>query len=142
MKTLRKPEMPFYYNVRESVGPNAANQRADVLLVQYLLRTIYANAAALAIPPLPSGRVILVDGLCGSITNEAILHFQKSVKAKQQAIPTDGRVDRAYPGAKTPHGLQWTIIFMNFAFHHSRPAVHADLPAASDCPPELREALL
>jgi hypothetical protein len=134
--------MPFYYNVRESVGPNAANVREDVLLVQYLLRAIYANGVALSIPPLPSGRVILVDGFCGPITNEAILHFQKSVKAKRQAIPTDGRVDRAYPGHKTRHGLQWTVIFMNFAVRHTRPAVHADLPAASDCPPELREALL
>lgn len=142
VKVLSTPKIPFVYTVHKAVGPNCPNQRADVLLVQYLLRVIYANGAVLEQPPLPSGRRILVDGLCGPITNEAILHFQQTLKAKSHPIAADGRVDRAFPGTKTPSGLQWTVIFMNFALKHAAPALHKDLPGAADCPPELRAELL
>ncbi len=142
VKVVNHPNLPFIYNVHAAVGPNSPNQRVDVLLVQHLLRVAFENATLLELKPLPSGRRILVDGVCGSITNEAILHFQKEVKAKGSKIPTDGRVDRAYPGDKTPHGLFWTIIFLNNAFRHARPGHYANLPASSDCPSEVRAALL
>lgn len=135
-------DLPFIYNVRTAVGPNSPNQRVEVLLVQYLLKSIFSNAGVTKVGPPPSGRPLVVDGVFGPITAEAILHFQHRMKALGMPIPTDGRVDRAFPSINTPHGKQWTIMFMNMAYREARQKDHDNLPGVGDCPSEVRVALL
>src|SRR5262245_3781566 len=53
------------------VGPGCPNRRDDVLVVQSLLNVAYARSRVPA-------RTIAVDGIVGSETNAALLHFQRA----------------------------------------------------------------
>lgn len=79
-----------FYNVIKAVGQAAPNVREDVMMVQYMLRHLFTGKNAVH---KPSGEMT-VDGICGPITINWILTFQKQLV--QSNIPTliDGRIDR------------------------------------------------
>jgi len=73
-----------------SVGRSARNAYDDVRLVQYLLNCV----------PTPRGgptRELVIDGVCGPLTMQAIAGFQRTLHG-----PADGRVD---PGGPTFRAL-------------------------------------
>jgi hypothetical protein len=72
--------------IADSVGGGCPNRRDDVLVVQSLLNVAYARIRV------PS-RTIAVDGILGSETHAALLHFQRA-----QTGTADGRVE---PGGRT-----------------------------------------
>src|SRR5262245_11639963 len=72
--------------IAADVGPGCPNRRDDVLVVQSLLNVAYARIRV------PS-RTIAVDGILGSETHAALLHFQRA----QNGV-ADGRVE---PGGRT-----------------------------------------
>lgn len=59
----------YFYNVDRAVGPGCPNQRDDVLLVQYLLKWLYAKSGDLHYRTLqPLSEPMKVDGIAGPIT--------------------------------------------------------------------------
>ena len=139
----RKEEMewgdggtPIFYNVNHSVGRACRNAVDDVLLVQYLLYRIYQHPGRL---PVPRGQMKL-DGICGPITQDWILTFQKGARKLGYNIFPDGRVE---PGedVKGSHGHQYTIVWMNANLRKHEPVLYPNLADAPDIPARLATAL-
>ena len=129
------------YNINSAVGPGAPNRRDDVFLVQYFLREAFKGLLAFQQEP----GVVSVDGIAGSQTFAAILHFQKVTKklGTGQAISTDGRVDPPV-GEQTLGSIlhtKYTIIFLNQAYQRARPGDYPHVSLAADCPNEIRPFL-
>lgn len=134
-----EPDPPFFYNVHNSVGLGSPNRRDDVLLVQYLLHTIYDRPGR---PNSPTGGPLRVDGICGPTTDNYIRFFQQSLNARGIQAPIDGRVDRARGNLVGPRtSSQYIITLINFAFRNIRPDDYRNLPEAWDVPGELAMAL-
>ncbi|HVF51087.1 MAG TPA: hypothetical protein VNA19_13415 [Pyrinomonadaceae bacterium] len=135
-ETTDDPGFPYFYNVHMSVGRGCPNMVEDVLLVQYLLYKIYQNPGSL---PVPRGQMV-VDGICGPVTLNWILSFQKHTRALGRPIFPDGRVD---PGQEIvgKHNHQFTIIELNGSFKKREPFLFANLASAPDAPPRLTAVL-
>jgi peptidoglycan hydrolase-like protein with peptidoglycan-binding domain len=84
-----------------SVGAGGVNRVEDVMLVQFLL-----NRAAIGIaieehqqtdpygdPSNIKYKQILIDGICGPQTKQAIRNFQSKGKKAGQPLTVDGRID-------------------------------------------------
>lgn len=127
-----------YYNVNFAVGANAPNKRDDVRLVQWLLRRVYADHAALA-PPDPTP--LAVDGWIGPKTVRWIKAFQADVRAAGRVCAYDGRVDSARKAAGAVSKLPYTILWLNAVLADANPAVYANPASDPDAPPELLQAL-
>jgi hypothetical protein len=114
------------------------NERSDVLLVQLFLVVSEETAPFLA-NPYPSEPA--ANGKPDQDLFDQILHFQKTMKPRHSNIATDGRVDP--PLGQNTHGSisgsQYSILLMNLAYGSVRSL--PDLPADTDCPPEIRERL-
>ncbi len=132
------PQLPLFCNVHAPVGPRAANNRTDVLLVQYLLKVWFEGAPA----PVPAGGPLKVDGFAGPTTFAYIQAFQSYGKGKGYKILPDGRVDRAQGAFGSATGSQYTILHLNNAFNSRRPSANRHVWSAADCPLELRDALV
>lgn len=76
--------------ISAGVGRSAPNRYDDVRLIQYLLNCVPTNRGG----PM---RELVVDGVCGPLTMQAISGFQRA-----QRCPADGRVD---PGGPTFRAL-------------------------------------
>src|SRR5262245_39463901 len=104
-----------FYNVNRAVGKGAPNRRADVMLVQLLLKRYYAKIGAV-VPEIrsPAGEMA-VDGYYGPITARWIAQFQILQKSKFPAgIATDGVVDRAKaPWVGSISGTTYMILALN-----------------------------
>jgi hypothetical protein len=124
----------LYYNLEGSVGPGCLNRPSDLLLVQYFLREAFKGGK-------PPGPPLVVTGTPNQATFDAIIHYQKAVKAKGKNISTDGRIDPAQ--ADQTHGsisgTQYTILFLNISYRDVRPKDFCTLDKASDCPAGLKE---
>src|SRR5438093_13654079 len=80
-----------FYNVTEAVGKGAKNRKADVMLVQLLLKLFYAKRQH----PKPPGKMI-VDGIYGPTTASWLIQYQLRENPQwPSGIATDGVVDRA-----------------------------------------------
>lgn len=73
--SARYPKFPFFYDVDRVVGYNGNNQFADILLVQFLLKTHYTGVSKA-----PLGRMVC-DGKFGPITHYWLLFFYHDIKA-------------------------------------------------------------
>ena len=109
-------DMTFMFNINAGVGKNRANQRLDVMLVQWLLRSARnvvvqgPVTTSIAIYP-PKSRLITIDGICGQETLDYIAHYQMFRNSNRQhsggnkmeinvKVATDGAVDPwRYPAA-------------------------------------------
>jgi len=133
------PELPLFYNVDRAVGPGCPNARDDVLLVQYLMKTVFDNLPQKR----PSGPPLQVDGVAGQITFSYTKRVQEIAKVRGVATQTvDGRVDKATGsgvGAKT--GSTFTILNLCAGFLNFRRQDYQNIGAAADCPRELAALL-
>lgn len=106
----------FFYNLTMAVGPGCPNRRDDVMLVQYCLKKTFENPTVVR-PPLPpyTGKKIVVDGNCGTITLKAIERYQKLVKQTGGTAKLDKVVDRAITkgGFASISHTFYTIINLN-----------------------------
>jgi hypothetical protein len=110
------PRLPHFFNVEQAVGPTGVNGRSDVMLVQYLLRGIYA----------PHGPA--VDGWIGPITNAYIKAFQKEIRGRGADVATDGRVDRATSVRSSITKTVYTILVLNQSLRSIDPNAFKRIP--------------
>lgn len=84
------PQGEEFYNLVKAVGSNCPNNRDDVMMVQYMLKNIYVGDKAHAKPP----GEMTVDGICGPVTINWILTYQRQLRMSGIPILIDGRIDR------------------------------------------------
>ena len=128
-------QTPFVLNVDAAVGPNCSNRRDDVQLVQFFLSTILATR--------PNYPAVAIDGVCRSVTAQAIRDFQQLTRDRGRQCVVDGRVDRMVQSVVgRVSGAQLTIVWLNIAFL-SLAGQRCDLcevPYDARCPADLRHA--
>lgn len=90
MGFLDSAEGKPFYNLVHAVGANCPNHRDDVMMIQYMLRHLYVGA--LAYMKLPGE--MKVDGICGPVTINWILTYQRQGRMRGVSVLVDGRVDR------------------------------------------------
>jgi hypothetical protein len=95
------PLIGTFFNVTNSVGRAATNNRDDVGMVQWMLLFIYE-----ANPERKPPGTMIVDRICGALTLSWIAKFQSDMGGQEGGFPggfpdgvarprLDGRVDRA-----------------------------------------------
>jgi hypothetical protein len=136
-------DLDFIYNVTMAVGPpgTAPNRPDDVMLVQYLMKTIVR--VGLWVPPTLS-KPFPVDGRMGPDTAAWIQDYQLT---KHKFVFQDGRIDRALGvNASLAHRI-YTIIFLNHDFQTATLLRSGSLDWFNaleddvDAPAELRRAI-
>ena len=124
-----------FYNLDGAVGPNCANQRTDVMLVQFFLHQIFSHPKRTASKP--AGEKIKISGTFDPTTAAWIRHYQ-GVVAKRHSVLVDGQVDRArgeqFSKSSISH-THYTIDHMNadhcalFRQEHNHLERHPLIPA-------------
>jgi peptidoglycan hydrolase-like protein with peptidoglycan-binding domain len=140
-RTPLQPELPTgCYNLNRAVGPGAPNRPDDVMLVQLLLKKVYARNRGLTVPP---GRMV-VDGFFGPITHAWIRQFQRQAKFDKDCnVALDGVVDR-YKGNRVSSISKtvYTILHLNGVIRKDDPGTWEALEDDPDCPLALGQQLL
>lgn len=116
-----------FYNVIKAVGNAAPNMRDDVMMVQYMLRHLYVGEKAYA---KPSGEMA-VDGICGHITINWILTYQKQLAQSRIPILVDGRVDRIRDKTTFTGSIsktKYTLFALNSNLSDTNPKAYRELP--------------
>ncbi len=114
--------LPVFYNVVHAVGNVCPNQKDDVMLVQYLLISLYEKLPSAVRPKGNIG----VTGFCGGATHNWILKFQLDVSSQRPGeIAVDRRVDRVRNntliGSLTKTTYTLAILNAN-VIHHNKEA--------------------
>jgi hypothetical protein len=104
----------WIWNVSGRVSPYQYSQRPDVMLVQHALNTLMAHLKLTD----DSGNLITSylkrDGYMGPKTNQLILSYQRSLRARGYYVKADGVVDPSSRSGWTPDGQgQYTIVYLN-----------------------------
>jgi hypothetical protein len=141
LKTATRGTLIFY-DIDRPVGPNCANDRPDVLLVQFLMKDAMRTRHFVGNPS-PGGPVT-PTGVMDAPTIAGIRHFQTVLRGVSPTVSIiDGRVDPV-PGTNarsTISNTQYTIVNLNMAFKTMRPTDYPNLANLADCPPDLRSVL-
>jgi hypothetical protein len=135
------------YFTDSAVGLGRQNHRQDVLLVQFLLKSLAGKVdpeihETFAVPGAPP---LGVDGICGQNTVDAIKRFQTFTigKSNPNSPLVDGLVDvspRGQPITTITH-TTYTIILLNVNFgFFNGPDRHAALFKEPEFPNELMNA--
>lgn len=157
-------DMDYMFNIGAGVGKGRANQRLDVMLIQYLLLNARntriepgGSSDSRIVPPELANELFRADGICGPKTLRYIEHYQAFRNANKQhsgANAFDIKVKVATDGAIDPWRYPATL---NFAvgggvLNNSSTLVALCYDAArswefqqmhfSDMPRELRRILL
>jgi hypothetical protein len=108
-------KLPVFFNIDAHVGPGCPNKEIDVMLVQFLLKTM--GSVPLPGSNLPTdlkGRMTQVrcDGKCDAYTCALILDYQKFLKTEQPGIVADGKVSPSSGGVGYGTG-PYTICTLN-----------------------------
>jgi hypothetical protein len=138
------PDVSRYANVTMAVGRGAPNRRADVQLVQYMLRELFRNPTEQDPPLIPPEERVYVDGRFGPNTRKGIIKFQLNLFSQQGRIALDARVDRArHRGISSISQTTYTILWMNYLYKLARPDEFETLLAGDipDMPSELASEL-
>ena len=119
--------LSVFYNVVHAVGENCPNLREDVMLVQYLLYSVYQP-----LPQIykPKGEMT-IDGICGGITKNWILKFQLDVRSGGNSIQCDKRVDRIRDKngmVGSLSGKYYTLAYLNLYVAETNPEAYARMP--------------
>jgi hypothetical protein len=120
-------DLPVFYNVVHAVGEGCPNQKDDVMLVQYLLMSVYEKLPSSARPKGDIG----VTGYCGGATRNWILKFQLDAnKACPGATAADGRVDRIREKSLigTMSKMTYTLAILNANAIYYNPEKFTKLP--------------
>ena len=134
-------DLPFIWNVSHSVGPTRTNRKADVALVQAMLRKAYQNSFITE---------LAIDGDCGPKTKAAIKKFQQdysvySVGAGLEPLEQAGIVTWAdnfgfEGGGKTY--TAFTIVALNFTLAKNARTIWQNLCYDPGVPVYVRMELL
>lgn len=137
--TVRNHQLPdfAFRAVDHAVGDAAPNREDDTMLVQFLLKQIYARRSN---KPFPGA--IEVDGQFGPITRNWIQRFQWDTHQRGHRIALDKRVDPATSDKGSISGTTYTIIHLNAEHAAQDPTTHLAMEAHPGVPPKLRAALL
>jgi len=107
-------DMAWIWNVNGTVSPRAYSRRPDVMLVQHALNTVMAPLELTDSKGKRITSYLVRDGYMGHHTNEAIMAYQKSLKARGFYVKADGVVDPASRSGWTRDGnAQFTIVYLN-----------------------------
>ena len=133
--------VPFY-NIESSVGRHGANNREDVLLVQFFLSEV-GNRGPHPLPP-PATK-LKVDGNADSVLEEWIEWFQMSVRKVHGKGIVDKRIDPARtmntPAKQKKDRVAFDVGSMadlNITYRKRFRSEHDCLAKAGNCPAELR----
>jgi hypothetical protein len=130
------PQLPTFFNVNGVVGAApAANQREDVLLVQYLLKTI--GMLGDNSPVFAACKAVSVTGVIDPKTITAITLYQQARKAKNPGVVVDGRVSPAKAGYSYG-GSTWTIVHMNEVVRERYQDLWPRIDKIPGCPDEVK----
>jgi hypothetical protein len=136
---IRRADSPCAFTVEDPVGIGCPNDRADVLLVQHLLRLAWNDAPlSKGFRPVGETQPLMVDGVWGPKSTKFLKHFQEECKRRGLVMSTDQRVDPATSG-KTRSNISntfYTILALNAA-RNSRVAIQADISQDPGYPVEL-----
>jgi hypothetical protein len=118
-----QPDLPFFFNIDQAVGPGAPNRHGDVLLVQIMLAGILND------PSYNYSETVPTTGVFDAATHRAILQFQRSWRRmirrgtgiREGAI--DGRVSPATNLGydRGAHVWSFTIVDLNIEYKLYRP---------------------
>ncbi len=133
-----------YFN-DATVGRGCVNHRKDVLLVQFLLRSLADKVDSVWKETFSSARAgepeISIDGVCGPETIGSIERFQ-ALMSDVRPPQTDGRVDVAPFGknliGKTNKAYTIVLLNVNFGFYYG-PDRHAAIFKEPSFPAELKD---
>jgi peptidoglycan hydrolase-like protein with peptidoglycan-binding domain len=129
------------YTVDQTVGTGCANEKRDVMLVQFFLRSASKPGGGLpAIQP-PGETMLAVDGIFGPKTAAYIKHYQM---AGGGAAYADGKVSPIQGGSTIGaiHEKTLTIVHLNVGYAKRFGAErHSRIDQDSDVPAALRSAL-
>ena len=127
-----------------AVGPGSPNRREDVLLIQFFLNALWGTSPDKK-TVIGSGAAPVIDGVCGNVTNGAIVTFQRWYwEQPPRGGFTDGRVEPLPVGQQLGplHSLPYTIIGLNANFGLAfSPDRHSRLGKEPKFPAELRRKL-
>ena len=136
------------YFTDSTVGVGCSNRREDVLLVQFLLKSIAGKTdpEAHELFAMPGLQPLAIDGICGPGTVAAIRRFQTFTKGhlNPTSRDVDGQVDVSRPGHlfTTKNQSIYTIITLNVNFgYFNGPERHAALFKEPEFPNELIDVL-
>jgi hypothetical protein len=96
---------PWLMNIDQGVGQSRANNRDDVLLIQFILEALNKSSFRWKLE-----NELKRDGICGPKTISAIKSFQKNILAADRV--QDGAVDPI----KLPNG---TLFMLNFYYSNN-----------------------
>lgn len=139
MQVKNAANVSLAYTVDAVVGAGGINNRADVLLVQHLLRLAWQDVpTSKGFRPPGETKPLNADGIYGPTTQRFITFFQEEAKRRGAPVLQDGRVDAVISGG--PRGsisnTMYTILAMNSA-RNSRAAIQADISTDAGFPSEL-----
>jgi hypothetical protein len=121
------PEGEDFYNLVNAVGSNCPNNRDDVMMIQYMLKHLYVGEMA---PHKPSGEMT-VDGICGPVTINWILTYQRQLKMIEIQVLIDGRIDRIRDKSSFLGSISntyYTLAYLNNDLWEYNPTAYERLP--------------
>ena len=134
------PELPVFFNVDGVVGAApAANNREDVLLVQFILKSVGEKPQEKMTPEeIAVFKAVNVTGVCDAPTINAIKLVQRKKHSVNPSIVVDGRVSPARGGTYSYGGGVWTIAIINDLMQDKNTEVWPRIDLMPNCPPEVR----
>lgn len=134
------PDVSVAYAVDASVGTGCANNRADVLLVQHLLRIAWRDApTSKGFRPPGETKPLEVDGVWGPTSARFLKFFQEEAKRRGANVLLDQRVDPCVSGTATgsvSHSF-YTALALNAARNSRQQGNQADIAQDPGYPAEL-----
>ena len=139
-----KPTLPVFFNVDGVVGKApAANNREDVLLVQFAIATMASK-------PLPgasdafyqAAKMVKVTGTIDNETINAITAMQLEVKRKDPGTIVDGRVSPSHGTYGYGGGGGCSIVTLNESVQHRNVDVWPRIDKINGCPSELKQMVV
>lgn len=138
-----KPTLPVFFNVDAAVGAApAANNREDVLLVQFAFKAISASRlAGVSSEFYTAAMAVQATGTIDQATINAIRAMQSEIKKNKPSKVVDGRITPADSGYGYGSGT-YTIVDLNESVQHRHIDIWPRIDRISGCPPELRQMVV
>lgn len=116
-----------FYNVIKAVGNAAPNVKEDVMMVQYMLKHLFVGGKTHLKPSVE----MAVDGICGPVTINWILAYQKQLVQSRISILVDGRIDRIRDKTTFTGSIsktKYTLFALNWNLNDTNPRAYRELP--------------